>query len=751
MQPIIIKGAHENNLKHVDLEIQKNAITVFVGVSGSGKSSIAFDTVAVESQRQLNETFPLFIRHKLPHFERPKVESIENVTTAIVVDQHRVSGGARSTVGTFIDLAPLLRLLFSRCGSPSAGVATAYSFNSPRGMCPECKGLGAVVALNIKKLFDMSKSLNDGAIQFKPWGRNTWQWRLYGHSGFFDNDKILSDYSEEEWHNLLHGSGRKVIIENDPSGVWYEGAVDRFNRLYLNRDVSGLSKAVRGSVEQMVDQTECPACNGRRLNQAALASLIDGFNISQSSKLEISDLRLFLAKIQDPVGRSLAGEIDKICQRLERIGLSYLSLGRHTDTLSGGEAQRLKLVKHLGSSLTGVTYILDEPTAGLHPRDVDRIIELLVQLRDKGNSVIVVEHDAQVMAAADIVVEIGPRAGEHGGCITFQGSYAALLQSDTLTGHHLRQSGYLQAQPTEYSDWLDIRNARSNNLKDVSTRIPLKALTGITGVSGSGKSSLILGELALQHPHAEILDQRPVGSSSRSNIVTYLGIMDHIRGVFARHSGKKPSLFSFNSAGGCPNCGGRGEIEADMVYAEPVVIPCEECKGLRYSDEALAHEVSGHNIADVLSLTVTQALAFFDTPKINTPLQVLETVGLGYMTLGQPTSTMSGGEIQRMKLAEKLKADSTLLILDEPTTGLHPADIAVLTQLLQRIVAQGNTVIVIEHDMQFIAKCDWIIDLGPGGGRHGGKLMFAGNPIDLARDGDSITGTYLNQWIQRQS
>ena len=743
MTGIQIKNAVENNLKGINITIPKNKLVVFTGVSGSGKSSLVFDTIAVEAQRELNDTYPLYIKHKLPHYERPKVDSIVNLNPAILVNQNRVVGSIRSTVSTFLDVAPLFRLLFSRCATPSSGVATSYSFNSPRGMCPLCKGLGETVALDLDKLLDKNKSLNEGAIQFKPWAPTTWQWRLYGHSGFFDNDKKLADYTEREWYNLLHGSGIKVIIENDPSGVWYEGVVDRFNRLYINRDIATLSNRVKKSVEHVIHKEECPECRGTRLNKAALESKLNGLNIAEVFELELVDTLPFLEKVDSPVGQSLATAIKTTIEQVIGLGLGYLKLNRTTNTLSGGEAQRLKLVKHLGSNLTGLLYILDEPSTGMHPSDVQKILSILLQLRDKGNSILVVEHDEQIIEAADEVIELGPLAGEKGGEIVFQGTIDELKQTDTLTAKGLTKPLAILTENKLLEQWLTVEDAHVNNLDHVTVHFPIGALTTVTGVSGSGKSSLVLNVLPKQFPEAVVMDQKPVGKSNRSNLVTYLGIMDLIREEFAQYTGQNPGLFSFNSTGKCPNCGGKGFVEADMVYSDPVNVICEECHGLRYSEEALSFTYRDKNIADVLMMTSREASCFFKTPTILDKLAKIERVGLEYIALGQSTSTLSGGELQRLKIATTLNKSNKLIILDEPTNGLHMSDVDFLIDLLRSLVRNGHTVVVIEHNLQVIAQSDWLIDIGPGGGKFGGKVLYEGTVAQLEKVSDSITGQWL--------
>lgn len=744
MKPIVIRGGCENNLKSINLDIPKERIIVFTGVSGSGKSSIVFNTIAVEAQRQLNETFPLFIKNKLPSFDPPKVDKIDNVTAVILVDQKKIVGSSRSTVGTLIDVMPLIRLLYSRCGIPSAGTATAYSFNSPIGMCSACKGIGIRINLDMDKLLDKSRSLNSGAIRFKPWAKGSWQWKLYANSGYFDINKPVCDYSDEEWYNLLHGAPRRVVVENDPTGVTYEGMADRFSRLYLNRNISDLSKNVRSAVQNTVSMITCDLCLGQRLNSTALASKIGKYNIAELCELEIDDVVLILNQYATTkISQTLSIQIQQVLNKVINMGLGYLTLDRHTSSLSGGEAQRLKLIKHLGSSLVGMTYILDEPSAGLHPNDISRIIELLQHLRDRGNSIIVVEHEPTVIESADIVIDVGPEAGSNGGNIVFQGSPKQLKKSNTETGRMLNSIPVLRSADLSNSQWIKIKNANHNNLQNISVCIPLNAMTVVTGLSGSGKSSLALNELSRQVQKAIVLDQKPVGVSSRSNLATYLGVMDLIRKVFAHHTGESAGLFSFNSEGKCPSCAGRGVIEEDMVYSDPIMVRCEECQGGRFSKKALTHFFKGKNIVQVLKMSVSDSIGFFNTPQIDHLLQVIDEVGLGYMTLGQPTSEMSGGETQRMKLADCLQANGNIYVLDEPTTGLHMADVEKLINLLQTIVAKGNTIVVIEHNQHMISACDWVIDLGPGGGRHGGQVIFEGSPAELVKCNKSITGQWL--------
>ncbi|MFD3517406.1 ATP-binding cassette domain-containing protein [Streptomyces sp. NPDC058657] len=748
---IVITGARVHNLKDVSVHIPKGVITVFTGVSGSGKSSVVFDTIAVESQRQLNETFPYFVRNRLPRYEKPEADAIEDLSPAIVVDQKPLGGGSRSTVGTMTDIASLIRLLFSRAGEPSAGMSTAYSFNDPTGACPTCQGLGHTVQLDLDRFFDTDKSLNTGALLFPLFNVGGVQWTLFTRSGLFDNDKPLKKYTKKEWDTLLHGSPKgevkfELATRMGTQNVTYEGVVDRFNRLYLHRDLSTLSKRTRDAVQQFTTEGECPACHGARLNEAALKTRINGLSIADHMTMEVSDLIRELGKVKHPLGTPLAKAAIDALQRIDAIGLGYLHLGRETGSLSGGEGQRLKIVRNLGSSLTGMTYIFDEPSTGLHPRDVHRVNELLAQLRDQGNTLLIVEHDRDVITVADHVIDMGPGAGTHGGQVVFEGTVAQLRTVKTLTGRHLDAAVPLKTSVRTPTGQMKINNATLHNLRDVSVEIPTGVLVAVTGVAGSGKSSLISKVFTRQHPQAVYIDQGSIGSNSRSTPASWVGIMDAIRKRFADASGVPAGLFSFNSTGACPACGGRGTLTADMAFADPVTTVCETCAGRRYSDEALSHRLRGKTIVDVLDLTCEEAVEFFTAPgekKIRAALETLVEVGLGYLTLGQSLSTLSGGERQRLKLAGHLGTTSSVYVMDEPTTGLHMADIAALQRLLDRLVDDGNTVIVIEHNLDVVKQADWIIDMGPDGGRHGGQVLFTGTPAQLAKDRVSHTAKAL--------
>ena len=745
---IEIIDAQENNLKHVNVEIPKGQLVVLAGVSGSGKSSLAFGTVAVESAREWQQSYPMFLRNKMPHYERPHVGEIRGLTPAIIVDQKAVGGSSRSTVGTAVDVAPLLRLLFSRIGQPSAGGSMAYSMNHPLGMCPECTGLGEQLNLKEDTLFDPTKSLREGAILFSQFSAG-WQTHLYQNNPLLDADKPLHDFTDEEWQTLRYGSEKpiKVGIRSNNTGrvdmVDYEGVLPRFRRLYLSRDISKLKRGLQEEILSHVEQGPCAACGGTGLNPKALESRINGRNIIDMMQMTVSELLPILQEITEPMGVSIARQITESLQRMVDVGIGYLSLGRHTDTLSGGEAQRIKIVRNLGSSLTNITYIFDEPTAGLHPADAERIGRLLVGLRDKRNNVLVVEHSRQMLALADHVIELGPEAGTHGGEITFEGTYNDLLKADTVTAQALKQRIALNEQPLRWTEGFDICDAHSHNLKHIDVTIPRGVLTAITGVAGSGKSSLAVHELPRRYPDAIVIDQRPIGTSIRSTPATYTGVMDDIRRLFAEANGVDAGWFSFNSKGACPVCKGTGQITYDMAFAEPVVVVCEECGGHRYNPTALSYCYHGKNIEDVMTLTIEQAMDFFDDAKIRRKLQVMMDVGLGYLTLGQPTSTLSGGEIQRIKLSAHLGSRGRLYILDEPSTGLHAKNIELLLTLLRRLVSEGNTVVIVEHRLELIAQADWIIDLGPDGGTSGGEVVFQGTPQEIIHCERSKTGQYL--------
>ena len=775
---ICITGARENNLKNVDLEIRKGTITAFAGVSGSGKSSVVFDTIAAESMRQLYETFPLYVRNRMPYYPAAKVESIENLTPAVIIDQRPVTGDVRSTVGTMTEVSSVLRLLYSRFGTAACEAedpgddndssielpAGAFSFNDPAGMCPVCSGLGKTVRFDMDKVLDTSRSLNEEAIRMPGFQKDSYQWQMYANSGLFDNDKPLKDYSEEEWQEFLHGKDHIVDIMNNTGKVWddsykltYEGLQDRIERLYLKKAGQNVSKATANILKNFTREETCPACGGRRLNHQALERRILGYDIWEMGEVEITKLIEVLETAANPATMDSAAIplLERILQTLRRIrdiGLGYLNLNRISSTLSGGEAQRLKVVRNLGSGLTGMTYIFDEPSIGLHPKDISRLNDLLLQLKERGNTVIVVEHDRDVLRIADEIIEMGPGAGSRGGEKIFQGSFEELLgQTDdrhTPTGKWLRAPIDINSEPCQPQGWLQLTDCSLHNLKGFDVRIPQKVLTAVTGLAGSGKSSLACGELICQIPNVTHISQAPVGSTSRSNPASYTGVLDEIRKIFAKESGENASLFSFNAKGACPVCGGRGVIETEMAFMDPITVTCDACEGTRYNRQALSYTIKGKNIAEVLNMTIAEAMEFFENKKIRSRLQMLIDVGLDYLTLGQPTSTLSGGECQRMKLAAHLKESGGIYVMDEPTTGLHGQDIKQLMKLLDRLVDNGNTVIVVEHDPDMIAHADWIIDLGPGGGSAGGEVLFEGTVTDLLNHKSSAPAECLRNEIK---
>ncbi|MBK8029188.1 MAG: excinuclease ABC subunit UvrA [Chloroflexi bacterium] len=742
---IEIRGARENNLKNVSLRIPKRQITIFTGVSGSGKSSIVFDTIASEAQRQLYENFSMFIRAFLPRYSQPDADAIENLNMPIVVDQKRLGGGSHSTMGTITDIYAVLRRLFSYIGQPHVGHVNLFSFNDPQGMCPECNGLGRKLGVDLDRFLDPSKSINEGAILFPEYAIDSWGWNLLTQSGLFDTDKRLADYSDEEMNRLLYSQPVKVkmMIGNKSMNMTFDGIVEKFTQKYITRDLKTLSERTQKSVEPYLTMQLCPLCHGARLSPAALSCKINGLNIAEMSAMEVGDLINVIRAVTDPKGAPIVATLVQRLQYLIDIGLEYLTLNRETDTLSGGESQRVKIVKHLTSSLSDVMYVFDEPSVGLHPRDVHRMNELLQQLRDRGNTVLVVEHDPDVIKAADHVVDVGPRAGSNGGRIVYEGSFDGLLQSETLTGKHMLRQMPIKTSFRAAKGQLRITNACVNNLQNVSVNIPQGVLTTVTGVAGSGKSSLIHQVFLHQHTDAIVIDQSPVGANTRSNPATYTGIMDDVRKAFASANNVSPSLFSFNSEGACENCQGLGVIYTELAALGEVKSPCEICEGKRFKDEVLEYKLNGKSINDVLGMTVQQALEFFTIKKITARLQAMSDVGLDYLTLGQPLSTLSGGECQRIKLASELHKQGSIYVMDEPTTGLHMSDITHLLAIMNRLVDAGNTVIVIEHNLDVIKNADWIIDMGPEGGNKGGRVLFEGTPRDIVHAEQSITGRYL--------
>jgi len=741
---IEVTGARVNNLKNISLKIPKEKITVFTGVSGSGKSSIVFDTIAQEAGRQLNETYPNFVRNFLPKYSRPDVDELNNLSTAIVVDQKRLGGNSRSTLGTITDIAPLLRLLYSRFATPALGYANAYSFNDPSGMCPKCEGIGKTIVLDVEKAVDFDKSLNEGAILLPGYGVDTWMWKSFIQSGLFDNDKKIADYSEEEMHKFLHTDGLKISVTYKGSEInsTFEGLVVRFIRQNVNREKE-ISERAAKKLNNFTTTDTCPSCFGARYNEQVLSSQINGYSIANFADLELDKLIPIIKEFSIPEAKPILDGVSERLQNLCDIGLSYMNLNRETSSLSGGESQRVKMVKYLSSDLTGLMYIFDEPSTGLHPRDVYRLNDLLMKIRDKGNTVLVVEHDPDVIRIADHVVDVGPKAGRNGGEIMFTGSYDNLLASDTLTGNYLSQKLDINPNPRKSSEFLESRKSSKHNLKNICLRIPIGIFTVVTGVAGSGKSTLVNQVFAKDYPESIHIDQSAVHTTSRSNPATYSDIMTPIRKVFADTNNVSNSLFSYNSDGACEKCKGKGIIELNLSFMDAVEIQCDDCMGTRYKTEVRGYYYKEKNIVDIMEMTVSEASEFFEAKDIKRKLASLREVGLGYLTLGQPLSTLSGGECQRLKIAKELNKKGNIYILDEPTTGLHMADVKNILSIINKLVDKGNTVIVIEHNIDVIRAGDWLIDLGPDGGSGGGEVLYEGTPNDISSCERSITAKYL--------
>lgn len=744
---IILRGLKENNLKNIDLKIPKGKIVVFTGVSGSGKSSVVFDTLATESRRQMTLNYPHYIRYQMPRYERPNADLMQNLSPVVVVEQRQVVGNSRSTVGTYMDINPIIRLLFSRIGKPAIGSAHEFSSQSTFGRCPECTGFGELVAPDVNKLIDFNKSLREYAVRFKPLSPSGWQGRWMITGGLFDPDKPIKDYSEEELRLLLYGppEGEKVYApfhtKHGPQPHEWDGLLPRFRRLYINRDVTKLKEVTQEDVLAVSTHSLCPTCRGSGLNPKVLECKINGFHIADYYQFELTELLAELKKIQDPMGTSIARQVIPQVQQLIDMGLGYLSLSRKMETLSGGEAQRVKIARHLGSSLNNLTYIFDEPSAGLHPEEVDLLIQMLQRIKKQHNTVIVIEHDLSVIKAADEIIEMGPGAGVHGGEVVYHGHLDGLQHSPAATSLHHRI--HINRNPRKAEAYFEIKGASNNNLKRISVKIPKQVFVSICGVSGSGKSSLMLGAFTEKYPEAIVVEQGSIGISARSTLATYMGIMDEVRSMFAKATGQPAGLFSFNSLGACPACQGKGEITPDVAFADPVTISCEACGGTRYSGEALSYRFQGKNIVEILELTIDEAVGFFGSmPKIVKRVHTLKDVGLGYLTLGQTTSTLSGGELQRLKLASHLQKEGQIYLLDEPSLGLHAKDNGVLLDVFQRLVNRGNSVIIIEHNLDFIAASDWVIELGPGGGKQGGEIIFEGTPEEMLH-ADTLTAKWL--------
>ncbi|SDS25534.1 ATP-binding cassette domain-containing protein [Actinoplanes derwentensis] len=740
---IQVRGARENNLRNVSLDIPKRRLTVFTGVSGSGKSSLVFGTIAAESQRMINETYSAFLQSFMGSPARPDVDALHNLSAAIVVDQERMGANARSTLGTATDAYTLLRIIFSRLGVPGAGSALAYSFNA-EGMCPGCEGLGRVSTLDLDQLVDRSKSINEGAITVPNFAVDGWYVRGFAESGLFDPDKPISGFSEQELHDFLHRAATKVKVNG--INTTYEGLVVKVQRMYLAKDRESAQPHIRAFIDRAATFAPCPDCGGARLKPAVLASRIDGRNIAECSAMQVSDLASFLSGITAPAVGPVVATLRQTLDSLVEIGLGYLSLDRESGTLSGGEAQRVKMVRHLGSSLTDITYVFDEPTVGLHPHDIQRMNGLLLRLRDKGNTVLVVEHKPETIAIADHVVDIGPGAGPAGGQVQFEGTVSDLRASSTLTGRYLGHRVEIKKVAREKTGQISIRAAKKHNLRDVDVDIPTGVLTVVTGVAGSGKSSLIYGSLPRQE-NVIVVDQSAIRGSRRSNPATYTGLLDAVRAAFAKANKVKPALFSANSEGACPHCKGIGLVYMDLAMMAGVAAVCEECEGRRFTARVLEYKLRDRDISQVLAMPVSEAVEFFTEKAARTILERLSAVGLGYITLGQPLNTLSGGERQRLKLAVHMGSGAATYLLDEPTSGLHLADVDQLLALLDRLVDSGNTVVVIEHHLAVMAHADWIIDLGPGAGHDGGRVVFTGTPTRLVEQADTVTAQHLREYV----
>ncbi|MGI5142318.1 MULTISPECIES: ATP-binding cassette domain-containing protein [unclassified Streptomyces] len=771
---IRVHGARENNLKDVSIEIPKRRLTVFTGVSGSGKSSLVFDTIAAESQRLINETYSAFVQGFMPTLSRPEVDVLDGLTTAIIVDQQRMGADPRSTVGTATDANAMLRILFSRLGQPHIGPPSAYAFNVPSvrasgaitvergdkkavkatftrtgGMCPRCEGRGSVTDLDLTQLFDDSKSLNEGAITVPGYKSGGWNYRLYSESGLYDADKPIRKYTKKELHDFLHREPTRMKIAG--INMTYEGLIPRIQKSMLSKDREAMQPHIREFVDRAVTFTTCPECEGTRLSEGARSSKIKGISIADACAMQISDLAEWVRGLDDPSVAPLLTALQHTLESFVEIGLGYLSLDRPAGTLSGGEAQRVKMIRHLGSSLTDVTYVFDEPTTGLHPHDIQRMNDLLLRLRDKGNTVLVVEHKPEVIAIADHVVDLGPGAGTAGGTVCFEGTVEGLRVGGTITGRHFDDRASLKETVRKSTGTLEIRGAATHNLQGVDVDIPLGVLAVVTGVAGSGKSSLVHGSIPAGAGVISV-DQSPIRGSRRSNPATYTGLLEPIRKAFAKANGVKPALFSANSEGACPTCNGAGVVYTDLAMMAGVASTCEDCEGKRFEASVLDYHLGGRDISEVLAMPVTEAEEFFRAGEAHTPaahriLERLVDVGLGYLAIGQPLTTLSGGERQRLKLATHMADKGGVYVLDEPTAGLHLADVEQLLGLLDRLVDSGKSVIVVEHHQAVMAHADWIIDLGPGAGHDGGRIVFEGTPADLVAARSTLTGEHLAAYV----
>ncbi len=745
---IILRGLTENNLKNIDINILKEKITVFTGLSGSGKSSVVFDTLAKESRRQMTMNYPLYVRNQMPRYERPDANLMKNLSPVVVVEQRPTGSNTRSTVGTYMDIHPLIRLLFSRIGNPRIESATDFSKQSSFGRCPECSGFGQVITPDINKIIDLNKSLREYAVRFKPLSPSGWQGRWMITGGLFDPDMKIKDYPKEQFELFINGplKGEKIYApfhtKNGPQDHEWDGLLPRFRRLYINRDVSKLKQISQEDVLAVSTQTICPTCLGSGLNPQVLACKINGYNIAEYDELELIELENELEKIKDPMGESISLQAISSIKQLVEMGLGYLSLSRKMSTLSGGEAQRVKIARHLSSSLNNLVYIFDEPSAGLHPDEVSKLIRMLNKIKADHNTVIVIEHDLSVIKAADEIIEMGPGAGVNGGTVVYQGELKGLKNSDALTS--LNNTLVINKKPRNSKKYFTIKNANNHNLKNISLNIPMNSLVSICGVSGSGKSSLMMNAFAEKYPETIMVGQGSIGISSRSTLATYMGIMDDIRTLFSKVTLQPKGLFTFNSLGACPFCDGKGFTKPDVAFADPVTVRCEACNGVRYSKEALSYKYKDKTIAEVLNLTIDESVKYFDAQKILKRVNVLKEVGLGYLTLGQTTSSLSGGEVQRLKMASHLQKEGEIYILDEPSLGLHAKDSRRLLDVFQKLVEKDNSVIVIEHNLDFIVASDWIIEMGPGGGKRGGHIIFEGTPKNIL-NAETVTA----KWIKR--
>lgn len=750
MSIIRIHGAKQNNLKDISVDIPKHKISVFTGRSGSGKSSLVFNTIAAESERLLNETYSTYIQNQLKQYSKPNVDLIEHLPVAMIINQKRLGGNSRSTVGTISDIYASVRLLWSRIGTPFVGYSDIFSFNNPKGMCETCSGLGYIEDINLEELLDFEKSLNEDAIRFPSFRPDSWRGKRYLYSGLFDNDKKLKHYTKEELDTLLYTKSTKLKNppENWPKTAKFEGLIHRFRRSFLLNDNFEKNK-FKNDIERVVTSQKCPTCDGKRLNQNVLKSKINGLDIADFTHLSIDDAMHFIKKLESSKAQFIINPLLKQLESLSYIGLNYLTLDRETKTLSGGESQRIKLIRHLNSPLSDLVYIIDEPSVGLHPEDIQKINEIIQSLKNKGNTVLVVEHDPDVIKIADHIIDLGPYAGKNGGEIIFTGSYSSLLSSNSSTGQALKKKHKLKSKVRPTHAFINLNHMTQNNLKDISARIPKHAMTVVTGVAGSGKSTLIHGGLK-NNTDAIIIDQKPVHASSRSHLLTYLDIFEDVRNYFSNHTGLKKSLFSYNSEGACPECHGKGVLKTELAFMPDFTQICNVCGGKRYKPEVLSATIAGYSIADILNLTVDEALDFFHTNRsIAEPLQSLKATGLNYMSLGQTLDTLSGGEIQRVKLSKYLThtVSGHIFVFDEPTTGLHEDDIPIILASFDNLIEQGNTVIIIEHNLTMMTHADWIIDIGPYAGNKGGKLLYQGKPDGLLTNTASVTAKHLNRYL----